>query len=65
MAPIPRIKRVIRSLEKRWNLEGKTASQKRRLRYYYRNREAILEENRGITNKRHEPEYMVHICIAS
>lgn len=34
------------SLERKWDMEGKTALQKARLRYYYRNRNRILQSYR-------------------
>ena len=38
---------AIRTMEAAWNKQGKTPAQKRRLRWYYRNREQILDENRS------------------
>lgn len=38
---------IIRSQDKLWNEMGKTKGQKRRLRYYYRNRDRILMANKS------------------
>ena len=37
----------LRSLEQKWELQGKTKAQKRRLRYYYRHQLEILEQNKS------------------
>lgn len=42
-SPLPKM----RSLELKWEKDNKTKAQKRRLRYYYRHRQEILESNRS------------------
>lgn len=40
--------KLLRSLEKKWEEEGKSADAKKKLRYYYRNRERLNEEKRSL-----------------
>lgn len=42
------------SFEKKWMREGKTAAQKAKLRYYYRNRNKILSQYRSVHGIRNE-----------
>ena len=39
---------MLRSLEEKWRKEGKTKEQIRRLRFYHRHREKLLEERRSL-----------------
>ena len=38
---------MLRSLEEKWKKEGKTKSQIRKLRYWHKNKEKLLEERRS------------------
>jgi hypothetical protein len=40
------------SLERKWDMEGKTPLQKARLRYYYRNRQRILSTYKSVRGGR-------------
>lgn len=39
---------MLRSLERKWIKQGKTKDQIRKLRYYYRNKEKLLNERRSL-----------------
>lgn len=52
----------LKLLEDKWNQEGKTASRKRYLRYYYRNRERLITERILVKrNKKDDLIETVHI----
>lgn len=40
--------KLLRSLEKKWDEEGKSPDAKKKLRYYYRNREKLNGERRSL-----------------
>lgn len=39
---------MLRSLEKKWEKEGKSKAQIRRLRYWHKNKEKLLNERRSL-----------------
>jgi hypothetical protein len=47
---MPKKMPVVRSLDKKWDEQGKTLPEKRRLRYYYRHRIEILAQFKSYKN---------------
>lgn len=54
----------IAEIDSFWRLEGKSASRRRYLRYYYRNRESFLIKKRGVARNKSD-QYIEKVTIKS